>query len=342
MTRSVTAGAPARIDLAGGTLDIWPLSVVVPRAVTVNLAIELRASAKVSGRRDGRVRIVSKDRGRSTTRKLPLNAADDSGPLALLLRLVSAHEPRRGLELICEASAPAGAGLGGSSTLAVATGAALAAWSGERIGRKALVRRVMNLEAALLGVPTGNQDYLAAIHGGLSAYHHEADGTRRERLPVGADFERRLVLAYTGQPRDSGFSNWDMFRRFIDGERRTVGHMQSIARIAHELADAFRSKDLDAAGRLVGEEGRLRYRLAPSVGTPALLAADRAARRAGALGVKVCGAGGGGCLVAVAGEGHAARVADAIAATGARILTVKIARSGLRVETSATGRRAGS
>jgi D-glycero-alpha-D-manno-heptose-7-phosphate kinase len=200
----------------------------------------------------------------------------------------------------------------------------------------------MNLEAALLGVPTGNQDYLAAIHGGLSAYHHEADGTRRERLPVGLDFERRLVLAYTGQPRDSGFSNWDMFRRFVDGERRTVGHMQSIARIAHELVDAFRSKDLDAAGRLVGEEGRLRYRLAPSVGTPALLAADRAARRAGALGVKVCGAGGGGCLVAVAGEGRAARVADAIAATGGRILPVKIARSGLRVETSATGRRAGS
>jgi D-glycero-alpha-D-manno-heptose-7-phosphate kinase len=342
MLRSVTAAAPARIDLAGGTLDIWPLSVVVPRAVTVNLAIELRARATVTPRRDGRVSIVSKDRGRRATRKLPLSAAAATGPLALLLRLVAAHQPRRGLELICEASAPAGAGLGGSSTLAVATGAALAAWSGERLGRKALLRRVMNLEAALLGVPTGNQDYLAAIHGGLSAYHHEADGTRRERLPVSADLARRLVLAYTGQPRDSGFSNWEMFRRFVDGERRTVDHMRSIARIAHELADAFRSKDLDAAGRLVGEEGRLRYRLAPSVGTPALLAADRAARHAGALGVKVCGAGGGGCLVAFAGEGLTARVADAIAATGARILPVKIARRGLRVEIEATGRRAGS
>ena len=176
----------------------------------------------------------------------------------------------------------------------------------------------MNHEAALLGVPTGNQDYLAAVHGGLSAYHHEPDGTRRERLPLAVGLEQRLVLAYTGQPRHSGFSNWDMFRRFVDGERVTVSRMESIARIARELVDALRAGDLETTGRLIGEEGRLRYRLAPSVGTRALLAADRAARRAGALGVKVCGAGGGGCLVAFAREGRTAEVACAIASTDSR------------------------
>ena len=332
----MSVSAPSRIDLAGGTIDIWPISVLVPRAVTVNVAIGLRARATISPRADGRVQVVSRDRDRRATRRLPLRPSDMEGPLSLLLRLVAAFRPRAGLTLSCEAQAPAGAGLGGSSTLAVATAGALARWTGERLGGERLVRRVMNHETALLGVPTGNQDHLAAVHGSLGAYHHEPDGTRREKLPVPPGLEHRLVLAYTGQPRHSGFSNWEMFRRFIDGERRTVRHMESIARISRELADTLRAGDLDEVGRLVGEEGRLRYRLAPSVGTPALHAADRAARRAGALGVKVCGAGGGGCLVAFSGEGRSAAVAAAVAGTGARILPVRIARRGLQVEAAAT------
>jgi D-glycero-alpha-D-manno-heptose-7-phosphate kinase len=339
---TVTASAPSRIDLAGGTIDIWPISAILPRAVTVSVAVELRARAIISGRTDDRVRIVSRDRRRRATRKLPLGSGTKQEPLALPLRLVAAFEPRTGLDLTCDAEAPAGAGLGGSSTLAIAVAAALSGWTGERLGRDRLVRRVMNIEAALLGVPTGNQDYLAAVYGGLGAYHHGPDGTRRERLPIPPGLERRLVLAYTGQPRHSGFSNWDMFRRFIEAERRTVARMEAIARIARTMVDAFRAGDLDEVGRLVGEEGRLRYRLAPSVGTRSLLAADRAARRAGALGVKVCGAGGGGCLVAFAREGRTKAVATAVAATGARILPVRVAGRGLRVEGAAIRRRSGS
>jgi D-glycero-alpha-D-manno-heptose-7-phosphate kinase len=234
--------------------------------------------------------------------------------------------------LAARASSPAGAGLGGSSTLAIAAAAALGRWTGARLGRAALLRRVMNIETVQLGVPTGTQDYLAALHGGLAAYHHEIDGTRREAIAVPPGLERRLVLAYTGQPRHSGYSNWEMFRRFIEGERATVKRMQSIARIARELLDALRDGALDEAGRMIGEEGRLRYRLAPSVATPALLAAGDAARRAGALGVKVCGAGGGGCLLAFAREGSQRNVADAMAATGARVLQADLAHRGVRVE----------
>lgn len=328
----VSASAPARIDLAGGTLDIWPISVLVDQAVTVNVAVELRARVTVESSTGDRVRVVSKDQSTSVTRRLPLGDGDLSGPLSLLLRLVAAFAPRRGLLLATRASSPAGAGLGGSSTLAVAAAAALSRFTGSKLGRAALLRRVMNLETVELGVPTGTQDYLAAIHGGLAAYHHELDGTRREPIAVPPGLERRLVLAYTGQPRHSGYSNWEMFRRFIDGERSTVKRMRSIARIARELVDALRAGALDDAGRLIGEEGRLRYRLAPSVATPALLAAGNAARQAGALGVKVCGAGGGGCLLAFAGEGRQGNVAEAIAATGARTLNASFAPKGVQLE----------
>lgn len=329
--RAVVASAPSRIDLAGGTLDIWPISVLVPGAVTVNVAIELRATATVVPARGRRVLIVSRDRGRQVARSLPLSVAGASGTLALLERLVASFAPRSGLRLVTSATAPAGAGLGGSSTLAIAVGAALDRAWGPGLSRAQLLRRVMNLETIELGVPTGGQDYLAALHGGLAAYHHGPDGTRRERLPVPDGLGERIVLAYTGQPRDSGASNWEMFRRFVEGDRVTVRRMVEIARISRELADALRAGDLEAAGLLVGEEGRLRYRLAPGVGTPLLLRVGAAARRAGALGVKVCGAGGGGCLVAFARAGRGEAVAKAMRGCGALVLVAPLARRGLVV-----------
>jgi D-glycero-alpha-D-manno-heptose-7-phosphate kinase len=328
---STRATAPTRIDLAGGTLDIWPISHMIADAVTVNLAVRLNAEAVVEPRRDKRVEVVSVDRRRRVVRGLPLDASDFRGPLSWLFRLCHAFAPGVPLTLTCRAEAPAGAGLGGSSALGIAVGAALARATGERLTKDRLLHRVMNLETREIGVPTGNQDYLAALWGGLAGYRHQGDGVVRQPLPNAEKLETRLVLAYTGQPRQSGFSNWDMFRRYIEKEPATTRRMETIARVARSMRDALLAGDLDEAGRCLGEEGRLRYSLAPSVATPALRAADRAARRAGALGAKVCGAGGGGCMVAFTREGRQDAVAAAIAATGASLLAVNVARRGVVV-----------
>jgi D-glycero-alpha-D-manno-heptose-7-phosphate kinase len=330
--RAVRASAPARIDLAGGTLDIWPLSVLVPGAVTVNVAIELRAHATVEPLAAPEVHVVSRDRRRRARRRLPLAGGACDGPLSFLLRLVHSFEPRRGLRLTVQADSPAGAGLGGSSTLGIAVAGALNRFCGAGLDRRTLLERVVNLEVAELGTPTGNQDQLAAIHGGVSAFHYTHDGVRRRRLPADRELERRLVLARTAGSRRSGASNWDMFRRTIEGQRGMVRRMHEIARIARDLEAALADGDLDRAGKLLGEEGRLRYRLAPSVATPELLRVGAAARRAGALGVKVCGAGGGGCLVAFAPAGGGPAIGEAMAAAGGKPLPVTIARRGLRFD----------
>lgn len=327
----VTASAPSRIDLAGGTLDIWPICLLVPGAMTVNAAVDLPATVTVVARDDDRVRIVSRDRKIRVTRRLPLASPSAEDRLALLLRIAGSFELARGMTMTVHANAPAGAGLGGSSTLAVAAGAALSRFTGAGLDRERLLRRVMNVETVELRVPAGNQDYLAAIRGGLAAYHHTVDGTRREAIRVPAELPARWVLAYTGQPRRSGMSNWDMFRRFVDGDRVAVRRMEAIGRIARELRDALVAADVDAVGRLVGEEGRLRYRLAPSVATPKLLRVGEAARNSGALGVKVCGAGRGGCLLAIARRGRTDDVARAMTAAGATVLESRIAGRGVRL-----------
>jgi D-glycero-alpha-D-manno-heptose-7-phosphate kinase len=328
------ASAPTRIDLAGGTLDIWPISQLIEDSVTVNLAVRLPAEATVTPRRDNRLEIRSLDRGRTDRHELPLKPSAFRGPLSWLVRLADAFAPGIPLTLTCRALAPAGAGLGGSSALGIAVGAALARATGERLSKEALLRRVMNLETREIGVPTGNQDYLAALWGGLAAYHHRFDGVERQSLPHAHALASRLVLAYTGQPRQSGFSNWDMFRRYIEKEKATMRRMETIARLSRSIRDAIVAGDLDATGRLLGDEGRLRYSLAPSVATASLRAADGAARRAGALGAKVCGAGGGGCMVAFAREGKREDVAAAIARTGATLLPAHVAGRGVAVSES--------
>lgn len=336
MTRRavVSASAPTRIDLAGGTLDIWPLSVLVPGAITINVAIDLPAFVTLEPLGSRRLELISEDRGCSTHRALPLGPTAIAGPLALPLRLIRAFGCERGMRVKLRATAPAGAGLGGSSTLAVSLGAALNRFTEAGLSRSALFQRVMNTETAQLRVPTGSQDYLAALNGGLAAYHHGVDGVRREAIPIPPGLGNRLVLAYTGEPRHSGFSNWEMFRRFVEAEPSAVRRMERIAELSTELLEALRAGDLDRLGGLLGEEGQLRYRLAPTVATPALLAAGAAARRAGALGVKVCGAGGGGCLVAIAREGGASTVAAAMTRTGATVLPVRIARRGVSMRVS--------
>src|SRR5258705_6807578 len=107
----------------------------------------------------------------------------------------------------------------------------------------------MNLETREIGVPTGNQDYLAALWGGVAAYHHRLDGVARQSLPHAKELENRLVLAYTGQPRQSGFSNWDMFRRYVEKDAATTRRMETIAELSRSMRDALLAGDLDETGR---------------------------------------------------------------------------------------------
>src|SRR5262245_23433886 len=152
--RASRAVAPTRIDLAGGTLDIWPICHLVEDAVTVNLAIGLHASADVTPRKDGKLVVRSVDRGRDVTLALPLRRPP-SGPLSWLVRLTHAVAPGAALTLEARAEAPAGAGLGGSSALGIAVGAALARAVGTSPGGDELLRRVQNLETEEIRVPTG-------------------------------------------------------------------------------------------------------------------------------------------------------------------------------------------
>jgi D-glycero-alpha-D-manno-heptose-7-phosphate kinase len=326
----IAASAPTRIDLAGGTIDIWPLYLFHAGAQTLNAAISLMARAEVDSRDDDRIAIKSIDTGREVEvadwRDLALD-----GDLTLL-RWLLVFFKARGLTLTTRAESPAGAGIAGSSALNIAVCGAMSRWTGANHDHEALLRIAMNVEAQAIAVPTGVQDYRPALYGGVSAVELGVDAVTRVALDVDpSELERRIVLAYTGAPRNSGTNNWEITKRHIDGDRRVFDCFERIRDTAVAMRAALAREDWDEVGRQIGAEWENRKRLAPGVTTPFIEELIAKARGAGAAAAKVCGAGGGGCIFFYVRPADTAAVRAAVAGAGARLLDFRIETGGLRV-----------
>jgi len=320
--------APARIDLAGGTLDIWPICLLEAGAVTVNLAIDRMATARVVHRTDGKLVLAATDRG-IVERHAPGAVAQES---ALPLHAAVAHHlaPGMAIDIRTKSGVPPGSGLGGSSTLVVAMLRAVGQATGRRLSAPRLLRLAMDVEAGVLGVPTGVQDHVAALYGGLSEIRYPPGGAVRTSLRTDVDaLARRLVLAYTGKPHNSAVNNWEITRRYIEGDADVRRHLGDVAGAARAMLAALRTGDLDAAADAMAAEWKARKRLAPGVTTPGIERLGRAARRVGARAIKVCGAGGGGSVVLFCEKGKRAAVERAVRAANHRVLRFKPHRTGV-------------
>jgi D-glycero-alpha-D-manno-heptose-7-phosphate kinase len=327
----IEASAPTRIDLAGGTLDIWPLYLFHEGAQTLNAALSLRAHCSLRPRADSRIVIISEDTG-IRVEVDHWSELRDNTELRLLGRLL--HYFKAGaVELRTRSESPVGAGIAGSSALNIAVCAALARWSGEPRTNDELLQIAMNVEAQAIDVPTGAQDYRPALFGGISAVELGVDGVKRVALPVDPkDLERRLVLAYTNASRNSGINNWEVTKRHIDRDPDVYARFARIRDIASAMREALEAHDWPEVGRQISEEWENRKRLAPGVTTPAIESMLAAARAAGAMAGKVCGAGGGGCLFCIGDPADVPAIRRALHDAGARLLDFTIEREGLRLE----------
>ena len=323
--------APTRIDLAGGTIDIWPLYLFHDGAQTLNAAISLRAHVSLEDLAGERVIVHSVDTGRSleVAHWSELSAHRELKLLARILHFFRA----RGVRLTTRGESPAGAGIAGSSALTVAVCAALARWTETEYAAETLLQVAMNIEAQAIDVPTGLQDYRPAYYGGIAAIELRADAPRRVPLDVDPQaLAQRIVLAYTGEPRNSGTNNWEIYKRHIDGDPQVFDCFERIRDTAAAMREALARADWHEVGRQIAREWENRKQLAPGVTTPAIEALIARACAAGARAAKVCGAGGGGCLICYADPDRIPAVREALGAGGARLLDFRMETEGLRFD----------
>ncbi|MBE3576240.1 MAG: hypothetical protein IMX00_00840 [Limnochordales bacterium] len=396
----IRAIAPNRIDLAGGTLDLYPLYLFEDGGYTVNAAISVWSKVLLRTREDGAVHIYSLDTG-AEQHSASIDELALGGPLDLIARVIRYYRPGVGLDVYTQNEAPKGSGLGASSALLIALSHALRVLKSgsDRLADEEIIRVGAELEAQTIRVPTGKQDYYAATYGGVNSIWFSVGESRVERLLMResdlAALESRLILSYTGEPHYSAITNWGMLKGYIEGQDRTVNGLRRIKETARRMrecllagagagaqAHSFPAAASDSApalggsvagageavaaaeafpglAELIAEEWRNRRELADGVTTPNVDRLMDAAAAAGAKASKLCGAGGGGCMITVIGDdsdtpaawpdGSAsaaaarsgdlsavrARVEAALTAAGARIMPFKIARTGVRVEVRA-------
>ncbi len=331
----IESSAPTRVDLAGGTIDIWPLYLFHPGAATVNFATSLRAHCQIKTRDDDRIVLESRDR--KVAFETELAAIEDlvrEERLELISKLVHFFKPTTGFHLTANSEAPAGAGLGGSSALAIACIGALNRLVGNRYHERKLVTIAANIETTVIRVPAGFQDYYAAQYGATSCVRFRADGIEREALKVdGAKLESRIAICYTGEPRLSGTNNWEIFKRHIDGDPELFEIFDGIRDSALRMRGALLADDWNGISETMRAGYPNRKRLAPGVTTPQMERLVDKALANGAEAAKVCGAGGGGCIAFLCAEGRKAEVEQALnGEEGAEVLDWKFSSEGLVVK----------
>jgi D-glycero-alpha-D-manno-heptose-7-phosphate kinase len=317
---TVTVKAWCRVDLAGGTLDIWPLGLFHPQARTVNLAIDLAVSVRLR-------RISAGYRVRQEASGVEAHSAAElaANPESALIGVAAAALALSPFEVTLASESPRGGGLGASSALTVAfLSAAEEVFDLPRSQPRERVALARDLEARLMSLPTGIQDHYPALLGGALEIRPLPGGEQVRRLDVDLEaLAASLVVVYSGQSHFSAGNNWQVVRRRLEGEPEITALFEGIAAAAAELAPALEAGDLPRVGELMSREWSHRRRLAEGISTPVLEALLQAGAAQGAWGGKACGAGGGGCLALLGPPERRGAITAALEAAGGSVLQAR-------------------
>lgn len=335
----VSARAPTRVDLAGGTLDIRPLSNLLSKPLTVNVSISVSTSTNIElGDGLGQLLIRSVDQNKEISG--PFEKVIEDSQLPLLTHIVDSlwSEKFPSLKIECLSQSPAGAGLGGSSSLAVTLVSALnylraKLGYGLQFTENDLVRFVQDLESRIIRCPTGTQDYWGAIKGGVNLIrfpYGDFDVTTLRSDGV-AWIKEHMVLVYSGVSRASGINNWNIFKSVFEGDETLLGSLNEIAGLSWQLASALKAGLVEDALAIMRAEWNLRRSLWPAVETKETRLIDQACIEAGADFTKVCGAGGGGVMAIFCKPELRSSVEKAAQLAGGSLLPAKVEDQGLTI-----------
>ncbi len=334
----IKSQAPTRIDLAGGTLDLWPLHHLLSHKCTVNVGISLYAHVEITLSNSKDYHLQSYDQNKFIEGSFAQICKNQSLPLFSILLEALWDEGLPPLVIKTHASSPKGAGLGGSSTLGIAIAGALnylrqKTKIREFLPEEALVRLVCNAEAKLLHIPTGCQDHWGAVRGGLNIIRYPLTGEVVETIESSVlnELGESLVLCYSGQSRVSGRNNWTFFKQVIEGDKNAIGLLEDLGFYAEECAKSVQAGNISELLRNSAKEWEIRKKLWPSCETEETRNLEQAARKAGANFARLCGAGGGGVMMLFCDSDKRPAVEKVLTEKGAKILEASPVKKGLKV-----------
>jgi D-glycero-alpha-D-manno-heptose-7-phosphate kinase len=297
--------APLRIGLAGGGTDVSPYSDLYGGAI-LNATISLYATAHLQILNSPQVILVAADRKEKETfpfeSTLPL-----TGKLDLLKgvfnRIQKDHGiPVPGLKLTTNVDAPAGSGLGTSSTLVVAVIGAFTEMLGLPLGEYDIAQYAYEIERNDLQLAGGKQDQYAATFGGFNFMEFYANdkvivNPLRIKPEYLHELENNLVLYYTDTTRESASIIMEQQKNVAESNQQSIEAMHQLKEQSRMMKEALLQGRLHEIGEILDFGFRQKKLMARNISNSRIDEIYEAALRAGALGGKISGAGGGGFMI---------------------------------------------
>jgi D-glycero-alpha-D-manno-heptose-7-phosphate kinase len=325
------ARAPLRLSFCGGGTDVSPYP-EEHGGVVLSATINQYAYASLRPRRDSRVTLASLDYDMAAKYDHPRGMRFD-GQLDLLKAAIRAIEVRHGLDLWVHCDAPPGSGLGSSSTMMVALIGVLSEWLRRPMDGHEVAELAYRVERVDLGLAGGRQDHYAAAFGGFNFIEFGRDANvvnaLRVRPEVVRELEYRLLLCYMGQTRQSARIIERQTQNYREGKTATVAALHRLKAQTLEMKKALLLGDVDGMGELLHEAWESKKRLERDISNPHVDRLYRLARREGAIGGKMPGAGGGGYFLLLTRFDRKHRVAAALEKHGAQAVPFQFEPAGL-------------
>lgn len=323
----VVASAPAKIILFGEHF-------VVHGEPAIVVAIDRRARAEAELRQDRRLRFQSANLNTSCyfengVFKVEQGDAKEAKlkfePVKLAVEKVLAASGKSvGLDITINSAIPVGAGLGSSAAVVASVTAAVSALLGLEFSKQEIFRIAFEAEKIVHGTPSGVAPAIATFGGTLL---FQVD-TGFKPLEVETDIP--LVIGDTGVERSTKIQV-EKVRETMDSFPQIADSLRKAAReIVLRAVAALQENALETLGRLMNINHALLYGI--GVSDESLEWLTNAARKAGALGAKLTGAGGGGCMVALARPERLENVSEAIMRAGGSPFIAKKTDEGVKVE----------
>jgi D-glycero-alpha-D-manno-heptose-7-phosphate kinase len=334
--------APVRISFAGGGTDL-PAYYDRHGGFVVSTTINKYFYVFVNRSGPDGVQISSSDyRVFSRHRRSELPLWD--GDLGLVKAALHEFQCDAGLSLFLASEVPPGTGLGSSSAVAVALVKALATLRGWTLTRAQVAEYACLLELDRLKSPIGKQDQYAAAFGGINVLTFTAECAAVEPVRIAAETQERLqsslLLFFTGAARSANAILQEQQRASTDDRGAAVAALHSIKAAAVETVGCLERGDLHRFGELLAESWEQKKRLSTGISNPQVDEMYELARRRGALGGKLAGAGGGGFLMLYCEEHHQPAVTAALERAGLFRLAFRFERGGAQVLMNALARPA--
>jgi D-glycero-alpha-D-manno-heptose-7-phosphate kinase len=314
--------APLRISFCGGGTDVSPYP-EERGGVVLSATINKYAFASLVSRADSRVKITSLDYDVVAKYRHSEEVKFD-GKLDLVKAVVKRLGGSSGLNLFVHSDAPPGSGLGSSSTMVVALIGAFGEWLSKPLTDYEIAELAYQIERVDLRIAGGRQDQYAATFGGFNFIEFSKDHTvvnpLRIKLSTLNELEYRLLLCYTGETRLSAGILKRQIESYVTRKKQVVRALDSLKVHTLRMKDALLLGKLDVLGELLHEAWLNKKRLDRQISSPKIDELYSVARRNGAIGGKVLGAGGGGYLLVLCRFDRKHIVAEKLEKAGGQIV----------------------